>query len=251
MRRLLLIVALLAVPSWGSIAKVTGTGTPHTTNTSSSSTSCVITYTPHAAGDAIVLSLTAATTTISAVTPSDNGPGKGSTYIAIANQITSNEITYLWLTLSVDSGVTSFTVSWTTGSRNSCDLVEYSGVVGYGDWATNTGSTSPMNITMTTFFSNSWVVMAGGVRGTSTYSAGTACSPTSTCTLEDSVAGGGSTTTGDATSDDGNVASAGTSVTVQTMLSTAFAWTTVGVELTSVAPACIPGQIALLGAGCG
>lgn len=248
--KLYAIALLLLTPCWAAIAKQTGTGTPHTTNTSAG-TSCAITYTPHATGDTIVLSLSAATTTISAVSGSDNATGGSSTYTAIGNVANSGAtgITYLWVAQSVKAGATTFTASWTTSSRNSCDLVEYSGVVGLGTLnKTNTGSTSPMNISIATTAPNSWVVMAGGVRGTATYSAGTGCSPTSTCTLQDSIAGGGSTTNGDATADDGNVTASGTNTTVQTILSSASAWAVVGIELRSTSPC--NHAVSLMHAGC-
>lgn len=233
MRKWLIVGLLLTCRAWASISFQTGTGTPHTTNTTAGA-SCVITYTPHAAGDAIIFALTVATTTITSASVSDNATSGSSPYTMSLQANSSTDATYLFVTTAVRSGATSFTASWTTNSTNSCALAEYSGVLGIGTTISATGSSSPMSVSLTTIKANSWVVMVGGVKSTATYSAGTGCSPTATCTLETSVAGT-ATTTGAAISDDGNVTSAGTSVTVQTILSAGSAWAGIAIELTSVA----------------
>lgn len=233
-----LILALLGSPLWGAIAHVAGTGTPHVTSTSSTATSCAITYTPNAAGHLIVFALSNGNTAITSPTVSDNATGGTSTYVSVgqANNST-NELVTLWYTLSVKSGATTFTASWTTGSRNSCDLTEYSGVAGVGATLTGqSGAASPITAVVTTTAANSWIVMAGSVRGTGTYSTGSSCSPTASCTLQDSIAGGGSTTSGISLSDDGNVASSGTATTVHTT-TTGTNWAAVALELMTTLPA--------------
>lgn len=230
-----IVVMLLALPMFASIAKV---GTPAHTNNTTAGTACTITYTPQATGDAIVYTLTVPAASVTSPVMKENGTTASSTYTAVGPIASGTTVaTYMWITTSVASGRTSFGATWSGTSRNTCDVVEYSGVLGIGATHTNTGSTSPMTDTVTTTAPNSWVVMGGGLHGTSTYSAGSSCSPNATCTLEDSLAGGGSTSTGVALSDDGNAASSGTAVTVHTTLTSASAWAVVSAELLTTLPA--------------
>ena len=128
----------LARRSWESTcglcsATVTHVGTP-ACNPVSSNTNAV-TYTPHATGDQIFLSIAALSTSSSLI--SSISDGESSSYAAaVSPAIGSAYSAYLWDTLSVNSGVTTITVHFASSVNNVVCVSEYSGGVELGNTGT-------------------------------------------------------------------------------------------------------------------
>ena len=135
----------------GSSATVTHVGTP-ACNPVSSNTNAV-TYTPHATGDQIFLSIAALSTSSSLI--SSISDGESSSYAAaVSPAIGSAYSAYLWDTLSVNSGVTTITVHFASSVNNVVCVSEYSGGVELGNtgtpatWTSSPGSGYSASVTM-------------------------------------------------------------------------------------------------------
>lgn len=198
----------------------------NSTSSTTAGTSKTITYSP-VAGNTLIVFGFGVGVAVSNVT--DNATGGSSSYSQLAGPQTNTVTSTCWGTApgGVKSGVTTITITFASSTRNTCSLVEYSGVKGFGVAVTGTGSSTTPFGTATTQDANNFLVMGLTRQGTSTWSANTG-------NLRESQTGAGSTTPGQGTVDN-TVASPG-SVTCRATISSSGAWAASGIELRSILP---------------
>ena len=201
-------------------------GHGQSTASTTAGTSKTITYSP-VAGNTLIVFGFGVGVAVSNVT--DNATGGSSVYSLLAGPQTNTVTSTCWGTAAggVKAGVTTITITFASSTRNTCSLVEYSGVKDFGTTVTGTGSSTTPFAALTTQDANNFLVAGLTRQGTSTWSANTG-------SLRDSQTGAGTTTPGQGTVDN-TVASPG-SVTCRATISSSGAWAAAGIELRSVLP---------------
>jgi hypothetical protein len=170
-----------------AIARTTHGGA--VTNTSATTTTQSVTVTA-VTGEAIIVAVGTVNTTSNA--PTDNATGSSNTYVQLGSIATNTERITLWGCASSKSNVTSVTATY-TASRASVAVSTYTGVAGFNqsNTTTGTGSASPGTATVPNTLNPGSVSLAGFAnKGTATWSANAAGN------LRDNIAGGGTTTPG-------------------------------------------------------
>jgi hypothetical protein len=185
----------------------------------SGTTSHAITYSP-TAGNTVVAAIMFAQATYSGLTCVDNNNH------ALTAVTTSGGLLNLFIGTAI-TGATRYTFSWTTSETVALVLGEYSGVVGTGTNGTNSGSTSPAQVSVVSTKANSFMVAALGVKGISnTFTAVTG-------NLRESD----DNSSVSAALMDNTAASSGSSITNSASLSAVTAWDAAAVEIYPTQPA--------------
>jgi hypothetical protein len=213
MRKLLTIFAIALLGSCCAWAQVSFVNGAVATSSASSVTSLQVVYSP-TAGNEVVLALEFASSASSASCKDQNN-----------NTLSSAHLNNTWLFYGTAiTGATSYTASWTTSSKSSISIAEYSGVVGIGTGGnTATASTGPITITSTTSKQNSFMVAALGITGNVT-----ATSSTGHLREKEPGGSGNGNTIGIS---DNTAVSSGSSVTNAASTGSGATWAAVSVEL--------------------